>query len=82
MPEHDGMSEAQIANMRLDRINGDLIEFKDSIKENNVLIRGNSDKIGKTNVGVASLKSEVRIIGTLIIGLIMALIGAVVSQIM
>ena len=81
MPEQDGMSEAQIANMRLDRINGDLIEFKDSIKENNKLIRGNSDKIGETNVGVASLKSEVRIIGILIISLIMTLIGAVVSYI-
>ena len=80
MPEHKDMNESQKANLRLDHINGDIKEIKESIKESNRLIQSNSGKINETNVGMASLKTEVRIVGALILTMITALLGLALSR--
>jgi len=62
------MSEAQRANLRLDHINGDLAELKASMKEQ-------KDLLNTTRLDMASLKTEVRIVG----GIIFASVGALIA---
>ena len=69
----DNLSEAQRANLRLDHINGDIVEIKESLHEQNNLL-------SKTREELASLKSEVRIIGAIMLGAIGALIALVLSN--
>ncbi len=65
----DGISEAQRANTRLDHINGDLKDIKLTLKEHTTML-------GKTNVDMAGLKTEVRLAVGLFLALVAALIGA------
>ena len=62
------MSEAQRANLRLVHTNGDLAELKASMKEQ-------KDLLNSTRVDMASLKTEVRIVG----GIIFAAVGALIA---
>ena len=62
------ISEAQRANIRLDHINGDLKEIKQALKEN-------THQLGKTREDVASLKTEIRIAGGLVLVVISSLIA-------
>ena len=62
------MSEDQRANLRLDQINGDLSELKASMKEQ-------KDLLNSPRLDMASLKTEVRIVG----GIIFASVGALIA---
>ena len=68
----DGLNEAQRANLRLDHINGDLKEIKGTLEKSATLI-------SKTREDMASLKTEVRIVGGFVILAISALIAAVIG---
>ena len=63
----DDPNDARRANMRLDHINGDLTELKTSMKEQ-------KDLILTTCLEMASLKTEVRIVGGLVLAAVTTLI--------
>ncbi len=68
----DEMNEARIANIRLDHINGDIREIKDSVKDTSDLLR-------KTREDMAGLRTEVRIVGSFVVLAVSALIVAVIG---
>jgi len=70
----DELSEAQRANLRLDHINGDLAELKKSMKEQ-------KDLLANTRVDMASLKTEVRIVGGIIFAAVTTLIALVIGSV-
>ena len=68
----NNLTDGQRANLRLDHINGDITEIKDSVKTNVTLVR-------ETREDMASLKTEVRIVGVIVLGGLGAVIAFVVN---
>ena len=68
----DEMSEGRIANIRLDHINGDIREIKESVSKT-------SDQLGKTREDMAGLRTEVRIVGGFVVLAVSSLIIAVIG---
>ncbi len=66
------MNEARIANIRLDHINGDIREIKESVSKT-------ADKVSKTREELAGLRTEVRIVGGFVVLAISAYIVAAIG---
>ena len=65
---------ASKAHLRLDHINGDLKEIKETVKENRSLI-------SSTREEMASLKTELRIVGVIVLGAVSTLIAIILSNV-
>ena len=68
----NNLTDGQRANLRLDHINGDIKEIKENVKDNVTLVR-------ETREDMASLKTEVRIVGVIVLGGLGAVIAFVVN---
>ena len=68
----NNLTDGQRANLRLDHINGDITEIKENVKDNVTLVR-------ETREDMSSLKTEVRIVGVIVLGALSTGIGILIK---
>lgn len=67
----NNMTDGQRANLRLDHINGDITEIKKSVADNVTLVR-------ETREDMSSIKTEIRIVGVIVLGALSTGVGILI----
>jgi len=71
---------ASKAHMRVNHVEGNVKEIKEDVKENTGFIRENTKLIHNLTADVASLKTEIRIIGGIFLAVVISLLVAYLSS--